>query len=366
MQEAGLGTLSFLGGLITIVPENRFDKPQRENGIVYRTENKKVRQFWRWVEGQILTTDPTRAIFDRSQQGIVCTQSDVRNAISEIDNAISGFAHQLALRGLRPEPRSPLAAMLDYYRYQLGAELVRNMHGDFDHFVAMPDFSAIPEKYADREVSDYRDPFEKPRDLPATRYGFRDTTIGSKQVRVYNTPLDTAANMILKQGRSLYQIQGDCGVVSCANIAIMSGILGMNEERALDIAMHCGNVDLNLNSILPGNRGATCADSREAILNHMGIPSSQLPCVPKSESTMNALQAAVIEGRGVIVSVDVERFWQGTEKGGHAVTLLSVSEDGQTFYVMDTGIGGMHEVSREQLSRSLSGRPANVTLNIIR
>ena len=52
--------------------------------------------------------------------------------------------------------------------------------------------------------------------------------------------------------------------------------------------------------------------------------------------------------------------------GGHAISLLSVTEDGSTFIYSDTGRGEINTISANDLATALSGRPANITTNIIR
>ena len=78
------------------------------------------------------------------------------------------------------------------------------------------------------------------------------------------------------------------------------------------------------------------------------------------------LAESVRTGHGVAVSVDVEQLWQNGQQGGHAITLLSVSEDGNTFIYNDTGAGVLGTISSHDLGEALTGRPANVTVNIIR
>ena len=74
----------------------------------------------------------------------------------------------------------------------------------------------------------------------------------------------------------------------------------------------------------------------------------------------------MISGRGVILSVDVARFLRNGQRGGHAITVLSATKDGSFFLCSDTGAGTLRLISARDLADSLTGRPANITTDIIR
>ncbi len=338
--------------------------PQQTVPIFESFFPKQMEKLDQWMKNvRFVDFNHPKSIFEN---WTINNHADEIQAVSEIDIKINEYQSELLKRGMRPGKGTAMEHVLQYYRQALGAQLVRNIHHNQQLTVAEPDFDAIVSYCISSGIDIIGKTIEKPNSYATTQCSFKSSVINGNHKTVYNDPYETAQKLIRKQGTSDYDISGDCGLTSCANIAILAGLRGMTEAEIVNIALHCPNIDLELNNTRMSDRGGTSADERQIILNKLGIPSHKMHVLPDNEVTMDSLQKAVTEGRGVIVSVSVDRFWRNGESGGHAVVLLSVSDDGKDFYVMDTGKGGMYEVSREWLSHSLSGRPANVTDTVIR
>lgn len=152
-----------------------------------------------------------------------------------------------------------------------------------------------------------------------------------------------------------------------ANIMTMAGV-PTTENDIISIALHSSDGVLNSMELFeedPDERGGTTVNNRKEILESQGIPITNLPINIDRARTVRQLAVAVASGHGVILSVDVERLWRNGQSGGHAISLLSVSRDGSTFIYSDTGAGEINTISAADLAAALTGRPANVTTNII-
>ena len=207
-----------------------------------------------------------------------------------------------------------------------------------------------------------------PRSLQRTEQMYREMVIDGQNVSVYDDPIGTYTQLIKVQGHSSYPIGGSCGLCQCANLLTMAGVQ-TTEDQIISCALNCSAdlVDgLELDNPDPAERGGTSARDRQEILNRCGLSTFTLPVEENRAETIHTLAAYVQRGHGVIVSVDVERLWRNGQSGGHAISLLSVTEDGSYFIYSDTGTGRMDVITAAELAAALSGRPANITDNIIR
>lgn len=106
--------------------------------------------------------------------------------------------------------------------------------------------------------------------------------------------------------------------------------------------------------------GATTVDQRQCVLATYGIGSTI------QTATVENVDAALRDGRGVIISADVSVLWKGqdrfdpTQRGGHAVVVThgGYDENGNLLgvYVNDTGIGSRYFLSKTQLQDALASR----------
>lgn len=230
-----------------------------------------------------------------------------------------------------------------------------------------PDYFKLYEKYSCSGLPENYAP-AKPRVKEATELMPHEQTVRGVTYVLYGDPEAEKPRLIAEQGLSRYPMQGTCGLCSSGNVLSMAGAEHVGEEDMIGLAMHGSDSVLRSLHLFEENttlRGGTSSQGRQELLRTAGLESYLLPVKADRDQTMREVAQLVKEGRGVILSVDVERFWkQGT--GGHAITLLAVSEDGQTFFYSDTGMGCIKPMSASELGKCLSGRKINVTEGIIR
>lgn len=295
---------------------------------------------------------------------------DFKIGLAAIDEKIKNYADSLESRGL---PRgAAMDAVLNHRRTLEQAELLRNINGDFSNPVlpfTSESMDAIVTNCQNRGLMNYNPPTTSPRALSATRYGFQTQTINGEELRVYDDPVGTNNLLIQHQGNSQYDMEGTCGLCQCSNVLTLSGIQGSTEDSIISAAMHSSDNVLVMMELFNPNsdeRGGTTVQCRQEILSRCGLPTYSMPMSANREDNTQRLSDAIRTGHGVIVSVDVARLWRNGQSGGHAISLISVSEDGNTFIYNDTGRGTMGTISASDLGYALTGRPANVTTNIIR
>lgn len=296
--------------------------------------------------------------------------NDFKAGLSAIAQTIENYANSLESRGLQRGP--VMNAILNHQRTLQQAELLRNINGDFSVPVTpltSQDLDTIIENCRESGLLHYNTSESAPRNLTATRYGFTTQTINGVEMSVYNDPIGTNSLLIRRQGRSHYDMEGTCGLCQCSNLLTMAGVQGSTEDSVISAAMHSSDSVLQCMDLFHmeiQERGGTTVQGRQEILSSCGLPTYSLPVSYDRQETTQQLSNAIRTGHGVIVSVDVARLWRNGQSGGHAISLISVSEDGNTFIYNDTGSGRMGTISASDLGLALTGRPANVTTNIIR
>ena len=207
--------------------------------------------------------------------------------------------------------------------------------------------------------------------LAATKYGFETMVVDGQVCQMYNKPYETAKSLIRDQGQNSRNMYGTCGLCQCVNQLRMAGLTNVTEDDVINVALGCSkNVRncLEMNNPDPYERGGTTANGRKEILGKFNLDVANVPISPDKSSTVNVLGKAVSTGHGVIVSVDAGVLWNNPSYlgGGHAISLISVSQNGDTFIYSDTGTGKVGTISAATLGRALTGRPANITKHIIR
>lgn len=295
---------------------------------------------------------------------------DLKLGLATIDQIIENYAESLERRGLQRGPA--MDEILEPQRHLLQAELLQNINGDFSNPVptlTASDFDSIIDTFRRRGWLNHRGTARTARSLTATRYGFTAQSINGTDMIVYNDPVGTNSLLIQRQGNSHYDMGGTCGLCQCSNLLTLAGVEDSSEDFIISTAMHSSDDTLTCLDLFhpdADERGGTTVRGRQEILSRCGLPTYSLPVSYNRRETIQVLSEAVRTGHGVIVSVDVEHLWRNGQSGGHAISLISVSQDGQTFIYNDTGNGTMGTISAHDLGRALTGRPANVTTNIIR
>ena len=221
------------------------------------------------------------------------------------------------------------------------------------------------------EASVNRASQSKPRNLTATQYGFEPMAINGERCMMYNKPAETVRGLIGRQGQNSRNMRGTCGLCQCVNILRLAGVSDVTEDDVINVAMSCtgSTADgLCIYSPSPGRRGGTSAYARQEIMGRYNLQTDILPIGEDRSQAVSQLAQQVSTGHGVIISVDAGIFWNNANYlgGGHAVSLISVSQAGDRFVYCDTGNGRVGVVSASDLEVALTGRPANVTRNIIR
>lgn len=210
-----------------------------------------------------------------------------------------------------------------------------------------------------------------PRDLSHTQYGFEPMMVNGEMCMMYNKPYETANSLVQHQGNNSRDVQGDCGLCQCVNTLRLAGISDVSEDDIINVATTCSGETsrlLDMHNPDPEERGGTTAGGRQEVLQRYNLDSYIQPISTDRNEAVSRLSQAVSSGRGVIVSVDAGRLWNDSRYsgGGHAISLLSVSENGDRFIYSDTGAGTVGVISASDLGSALTGRPANITSNIIR
>jgi uncharacterized Zn-binding protein involved in type VI secretion len=134
------------------------------------------------------------------------------------------------------------------------------------------------------------------------------------------------------------QSYNNCGVESSRQIINQTTGANVGQETLLNQSMAAGNA-----TQIPGNlyaSGGTTAAQRVSVLGANGVPAATVP------ATMQNLEVAVSEGRGVISAVDAGVLWPaGTAPlgSGHAILVTGVEYDDagniKNVIINDTGMG---------------------------
>lgn len=290
----------------------------------------------------------------------------LKDGLSSIDKVLQEYKKEFVARGL--VDGAAMSAILNHYRHQFQSDLIRQVNGENAPSRTVPDFDTLVETVQRDGLDQYQVVAAKPRNLSQTRYGFQDIVFNGQRMNVYNDPLGTGSLLIQEQGNSQYPMAGTCGLCQSANILTMAGV-PTTEDDIISVALHSSDNVLECMELFDGDsdeRGGTTVRNRQEILESQGVSITNLPISTDRSRTVRQLAGAVASGHGVILSVDVEHLWRNGQSGGHAISLLSVTSDGSTFIYSDTGYGRIATISADDLAAALTGRPANITTDIIR
>lgn len=187
---------------------------------------------------------------------------------------------------------------------------------------------------------------------------------------MYNQPLDTAKSLIKNQGQNSRNMFGTCGLCQCANILRLAGVTDVTEDDVINVALSSSPEvvrQLEMDNPDPNYRGGTSTAGRQEIMDRYNLQTEVYHILSNREMSVAGLGERVASGHGVIVSVEAGVLWNDPDvQGGHAISLISVSESGDRFVYSDTGTGRIGVISATRLGQALTGRPANVTRSIIR
>lgn len=214
-----------------------------------------------------------------------------------------------------------------------------------------------------------------PRDLSASEFGFNSDGNGNL---VYDSPLEMAQYLYTSQGSVYEKFQGTCGLCSVVNVLRLSGV-NIGEKEIIDYAAKGGLFSglCVVNPISPRRSGGNTPKQRKQILDHFGISSSTWSVKKDKDGrvsidTINDIGQWVSEGKGVIIDVDDEVFYDDPRyKGrGHVVTVTSVTknkyDDVSGFYIADSNRGTSYFYAWQIQEAMRPFVDVNVTSQIIR
>ncbi len=172
--------------------------------------------------------------------------------------------------------------------------------------------------------------------LASTKQGYRSYQANGETMTCYNTPGETGQRLNYDQGNAVHGFRGDCGVVSCENVARLAG-KQVTEADVLTVAANHGLCDIVVGD--SDSSGGLTVEGVRDLLGCIGIDAHI-----DSNTSKENIAAAVESGKGVILPVDVATFWDGSScSGGHAVTVTSVERNSRgdvtAFYFCDSGSG---------------------------
>ena len=220
----------------------------------------------------------------------------------------------------------------------------------------------------------------RPRSLEKTALHWVKTDDGSN---IYGNPEQMLKQLSRNQG-FVEGFEGTCGIICCENVLKMAGIRITQQELITYASNHQQEYEdgsikrdpLCTHSEDPLQNGETNYKDRKAILEHFGV------AVDISPQEIHGIAKAVVEGRGVIISVHSNCLYReepGTRGDYHAVNVIGVKmkKDGQLdgFYVCDPAAERYKEhmgielpiyYKAERIQKSLSEKPCMITKYIIR
>lgn len=207
------------------------------------------------------------------------------------------------------------------------------------------------------------------RSLPKTKQTFKKQTVCGVTDEFFGDPVELNRILIQNQGESLFPLSGTCGLCQCANMLTIAGDSLSFEEKAISAAMEFTKNSFNVLGLFKPSadtRGGTTPWSQKELLEKFGLTTRLIPKSSNTEQSLNILYEDIITGHAVIIGVEVSVFW-GAQYGGHAISLISVSKNGQYFVYNDTGRGIMGVITRDQLGRSFNrmGGPFLVSEDIL-
>lgn len=290
----------------------------------------------------------------------------LRSKLSRVDDHVINMKCVLRQKGISG---NELEWITEEQRYIWEAAAVNAFLEHTRMTLKEPDYAKILSDWKNGKYKGLGRYSNPPAALEATQQKFEYRELFGKQRLIYNDPETSNKKLIRIQGESVFPLRGTCGICQSANLATFGGIGQITEPRAISAALHCSQKvfdSINLSSPNRNERGGTTTENRAEILDYLGCPNKIVPVKYDKASTLRLFAEIIRQGRIPIVTVDVRRLWRNGQSGAHAISLISVSEDGNEFVYNDTGMGIMGIVSGELLSRCMYMCALNVTANIVR
>ena len=99
---------------------------------------------------------PRPPAISRVSRRHIAGQLDYQAELDHIGITLEGYRTELLAHGMHPG--EGLETVISCMRYELEAELLRNMHGDFSRPVLRPDLAAVAEKAVAAGIDQYKLP----------------------------------------------------------------------------------------------------------------------------------------------------------------------------------------------------------------
>ena len=260
-------------------------------------------------------------------------------------------------------------AVITFCRIQMEAAAIREMHGEPSQPLQEADIRAALEAVAGGDGTAVSTDNMYSGNMSEMVYGFKPMLVNGRELEMYDDPLETAEKLIHYQGDGVFPVDGVCAICQCGNVGIMAGMTGITRDSMISRALHMPLSmveDMDLGASERAERGGLTVEGEQLLLEDMGIETYQLPVQWNKSAMIDQLAEEVQNGKGVILNVDVEHLWSNGQKGGHAISLLSVDRAGDVFIYSDTGAGTCGVITRDRIERILDGFPAVITTDPIR
>jgi hypothetical protein len=152
--------------------------------------------------------------------------------------------------------------------------------------------------------------------------------------------VDASKDYFHKQGDNDLGYEGDCGLVSCGDVANQFGA-DYTENYVVHYAVDKGLCTTDGSSL---QRGGTTVLDQEKVLDGLGVPAHI-----EYGNTLEGLGRELEEGHGAIIEVNAGQLWDNPDYYGngrinHAVTVTAVAADPVTgqatgLWIDDSGTG---------------------------
>lgn len=172
---------------------------------------------------------------------------------------------------------------------------------------------------------------------------YEDPEIG--EILVYGDPFEVGVDLDDNQGDNIYNIQGDCGLVSVTNILRMNDVNVSEDEvvgRALDLGL-CTYSEFNS----PDVNGSTTVYERLQLLQSYGVNASVFEN-KNGDASLESIAEYVENGHGVNISINAGYAWDdpgavGDGSSNHSIIVTGTARDPETselkgLYVCDSGL----------------------------
>ena len=170
-------------------------------------------------------------------------------------------------------------------------------------------------------------------------------SLDGETVLVYGDPVETGEKLDDLQGDNYYDFQGDCGLVSVANLLTMAGVEGVTEDDVVGLAIRyrcCEFSSLNDSS----ENGGTTVVQRWRLMQMFGIDAT-IFAFDAPQASLECLADYVESGRGVNLGLNAGYAWGDPNYiqdgvANHSVVLTGTCRDPETgdlkgFFLCDSG-----------------------------